>query len=634
MYLSHRHALLVALPILLLWAFSKPVALWLNRPPRAPHKHFGAQDTWFLRREAIHIWRYFATFSGQEHNWLIPDNVQEEPLKVAARISPTNLGLLLNARQVACEFGYLTTPEFVEQTIRTLETVTRLPRQHGHLFNWYDTRTLEALRPRFISTVDSGNLVASLLTLQNGCLELLQRPLLNPALLDGYSDHLRMLVELKVISKRKARSLLKREQGSSLDHLFVAEEVPGLSESDNKHAEGTPWFAAQTKNLVEQVRLAVSDYLPWLLPEFRSLRSNLALGLADGPDSVALARLPGYIDRLQIELQAAIAHGTPSLPLAEKLSDRLDEARVNCRRMIAELRRIASLCDQLVREMDFAFLLDGRRKLLSIGYDVEAGRVHSACYDLLASEASIASFVAIAKGDIPQESWFSLSRTHVADHGRPVLISWTGTMFEYLMPALWMRSYPDTLLERTRQAAVEVQQTYGAEHRVPWGISESAYAKTDEEGTYAYRAFGVPQLALRQDEERLVVAPYATMLALDLAPTSAIENLHWMMKRGWFGAYGFYESADFDKGVRPSLWRRHALVRCWMSHHQGMSLLALGNFLKGNLVQKWFHRDVRVHATELLLQERPVRHAAAAPNKRQQKSPARKLAARKGKAVA
>jgi hypothetical protein len=275
--------------------------------------------------------------------------------------------------------------------------------------------------------------------------------------------------------------------------------------------------------------------------------------------------------------------------------------------------------------MDFAFLLDKRRKLLSIGYDAEARKVHAACYDLLASEARIAAFISIAKDDIPQESWFQMSRSHVVVDGRAVLMSWTGTMFEYLMPQLWMRSYSATMLENSKQASVYAQQMYADDKGIPWGISECAFAKVEDNGAYGYRAFGIPQLALQQDEDRLVVAPYATMLALAIDPAEAIRNLRWMTKKGWFGAYGYYESADFTPDVRPSRRQRFALVRSWMVHHQGMSLLALANFLRNGTVQKWFRMDARVQATELLLQERPAGRVAAKPQrKRAAKAPGRK----------
>jgi len=610
-YVSHRHALPIALPILFLWACSQPVSFWLNRPPRPLHQKVSATDRRFLRRAALHIWRYFATFSTHEHNWLVPDNVQEEPAKIAARISPTNLGFLLNARQVACEFGYLTVPQFVEQTVRTMDTVARLPKERGHLYNWYGTRTLEPDLPRFISTVDSGNLAASLVSLQGGCRMLLQQPLLKPALLEGYADHLCALAELKIIPKRSVRSLEAQTETHWLDRLLSPVELPPTKGS----SDDASWFVAQTCALVEQVRQNVSDYMPWLLPEFEPLRHDPALAPLDC-DAIPLARLPECIEQLRRQLEVAVTLGVEPLELREQLLLQLPTARLNSLRLVEQLRSIAVHCERLVCDMDFAFLLDRRRKILSIGYDAEAGKVHAACYDLLASEARIANFIAIAKAEIPQESWFLLSRSHVVAYGRPVLISWTGTMFEYLMPSLWMRSYPDTLLERSKEASVLAQQEYAAKKHVPWGISECAYAKTDEQGTYNYRAFGVPQLALQQDEDRLVVAPYATMLALGINPAAAIRNLRWMNKRGWFGKFGYYEAADFTPDVRPSRRQRYALVRSWMVHHQGMSLLAIANFLKSGVVQQWFRRDPRVQATELLLQERPVAHVAAAPKKK------------------
>ena len=613
-YFAHHRGLRVALPILILWAFSKPVSFWLNRPPRPLHQNASATDRRFLRRVALHIWRYFATFSNQEHNWLIPDNVQEEPAKIAARISPTNLGFLLNARQVACEFGYLTVPQFVEQTVRTLDTVARLPKERGHLYNWYSTRTLEPDHPRFISTVDSGNLAASLISLKGGCQALLQQPLLKPALLEGYADHLCALAELNVIPKRVARSFEAQTEIPWLYRLLSPVELPVPAESPAD--DDASWFAAQTRNLAEQVRQNVSDYLPWLLPEFEPLRNDPALTPLSDCDAIPLARLPECVEQLRRQLEVAVTLGVEPLDLREQLLIQLPAARLNSLRLVEQLRSIAVQCEQLIGDMDFAFLLDRRRKILSIGYDAEAAKVHAACYDLLASEARIANFIAIAKDEIPQESWFLLSRSHVVAYGRPVLISWTGTMFEYLMPSLWMRSYPNTLLERSKEAAVLAQQEYAASRHVPWGISECAFAKVEEQGVYGYRAFGIPQLALQQDEDRLVVAPYATMLALAIDPSAAIRNLRWMNKRGWFGKFGYYEAADFTADVRPSRRQRYALVRSWMVHHHGMSLLAIANFLKSDVVQQWFRRDPRVQATELLLQERPVAHVAAAPQKK------------------
>jgi hypothetical protein len=278
------------------------------------------------------------------------------------------------------------------------------------------------------------------------------------------------------------------------------------------------------------------------------------------------------------------------------------------------LQSLAEDAGNWFSKMSFGFLLERRRKLLSIGYEVESGTLHQACYDLLASESRIATFVAIAKGDIPQEIWFLLGRGYLLAGGRPVLASWTGTMFEYLMPAIWMRSYPDTLLRRSAEGAIRAQQSYAARKGVPWGISESAYNRVDETGNYGYRAFGVPQLALqKEDSKALVVAPYASILAVGFDSASALSNLRWMMKHGWLGAYGFYEAADFTPVRGRSRWRRFELVKSWMAHHEGMSLLSIANVLEDGIVQRWFHGDPRVQATELLLHERPIVKQRSAP---------------------
>jgi hypothetical protein len=317
------------------------------------------------------------------------------------------------------------------------------------------------------------------------------------------------------------------------------------------------------------------------------------------------------MDTLSARLQSAADQGDGSGErslLYERLQERLASSLAQTLQLIADLRRVAKIADEMAQETDFRFLLNTRRKLLSVGYDVSSQQLNAAAYDLLASESRIAAFVAIAKDDIPQETWFLLGRAHTVAHGHSVLLSWTGTMFEYLMPALWMRSFPNTLLERSRSAAVGAQQAYTG-NRVPWGISESAFAKVDEAGNYQYRAFGVPQLAIHQEEKTgVVVSPYSTFLALNVDAVAGLRNLRRMSSKGWFGPYGFYESSDYSDSGRRSWHHRYEVVRCWMAHHQGMVLLSLANFLYDGAVQEWFHREPRVQATELLLHEKPVSH--------------------------
>jgi hypothetical protein len=334
--------------------------------------------------------------------------------------------------------------------------------------------------------------------------------------------------------------------------------------------------------------------------------------------------LPEALTRFASRLQRAIDN-LPSADADEKVKDpnsrrvllqrllsMVSGARMDAARLVQELQSVSSEAGRLADEMSFAFLWSRRRKLLSIGFDGGEKILHDACYDLLASEARTATFVAIAKDEIPQETWFLLSRSRTVDRGRAVLLSWTGTMFEYMMPAIWMKTYPGTLLDASQRGAIISQQEFTASKRIPWGISEAAFATRDASGNYGYHAFGIPQLAIFHDEvNALVISPYSTFLALNTTPKAALENLRRMSHDGWFGDYGFYESADYSAS-RDRIWRHeYELIRCWMAHHQGMSLLAIANFLTDGVVQGWFHSHPRVLATELLLDEKPLNYMPA-----------------------
>src|SRR6266851_1361971 len=513
------HALPAALPVLCLWASSKLVALWLNESPLDSARDLPRQDVLFLRSSALHTWRYFSEFSTQEHNWLIPDNVQEEPAAVAARFSPTNVGLLLNARQVACELGYLALPEFAELTKHTLDTVSGIPKHRGHLLNWYDTRTLEPLSPWFVSSVDSGNLLASLWTLQQGCLYRLRQPLLQPSLAEGLLDYLQALAEMRAFPRKELARCESDFRGEDWLRSLLALPEATFHQvqppAKSKHLADVEWFRGEALQRLKSIQNVVRSYAPWWLPEFAPLRENPAFG-AKLAEHISPQLLPAFVDALKEQLSLSLPHAGD---LSDRLLRMLPQVRANALRLIENLRNMAAQGGRLADDMDFAFLLNPRRKLMSVGFDVQANELQASCYDLLATESRTAVFAAVAKEDIPQESWFLLGRAHTLDHGRPVLLSWTGTMFEYLMPALWMRSFSNTLLERSRIAAVRSQQAYAESRGIPWGISESAYYKLDEAGNYQYRAFGLPQLAMmKSDSNPLVISPYSTFLALTVDP--------------------------------------------------------------------------------------------------------------------
>jgi hypothetical protein len=613
--LLHHRALTIAVPVLFLWACSKPLSLWLNLPPRAAKKNISEKEAAFLRNIALHTWRYFAEFSSAEERWLIPDNVQLEPCHIASRLSPTNLGFLLNARQAACELGYLTLPEFADLTLKTLHSVLQLRRARGHLLNWYDTRSQEPLAPHFISTVDSGNLAASLITLKQGCLARLRSPLLHCGLYDGYVDFLRALVRHRVLQEQDLHRVLEMQQSCwnkfLLPELFES-AVPEIKATNSQDAL---WFVNELSSRSKHIHGLIQDYEPWLANTFQPMREWFANSNVVAQGDIPLQDMPAYLDALIAAIGTAkiVLRAGRSLndTQVESVQRQLSTARENTARLIADIQKIIEQAESLLSEMQFDFLLDPRRKLLSIGFDVDSNTLNASCYDMLGSESRIASFLAIANGDIAQETWVLLGREHVMSKGRPVLISWTGTMFEYLMPHLWMHSHQNTLLQRAMMGAVLAQQAFAKKRRVPWGISESAYSATDIDGLYQYHAFGIPELAIRApDMERLVVAPYASILALPVATEQALQNLASMEKQGWFGRYGFYEAIDYQEEVPGKRPAECVVVRSWMAHHQGMSLLSITNLLQDNILQKYFHQDARVQACELLLHERPVLFAA------------------------
>jgi len=639
---SHFVSLFAAAPILILWGFERDLTAWLNKPPREPRQQLSREDDLFLREHALRVWRFFYEFGGARHNYLIPDNVEEDGLFEAARVSPTNLGLLFNARQAACEFGFLTAPEFAELMQRSYATIAKLPLFKGHLYNWYTTDSLEPLQPITVSSVDSGNFVASLYTLKTGALELLTRPLLEPRLFAGLDTHLRLLQSLKNLPGPLKALHPPAEDVNDPAWLpwILSPETQALVANLPPYTEPSLdeplWWSNETRRRIEAIVTLVNNYLPWLKPEYASLQgvlhdaSSAKALLPLPPVSATPPALPTLEESADyaatLERRLTRPHVMPELAetaaLTEQLRRDLVSARDRLRALVESLRKVSAEAGRLADNTDFAFLVNKDRLLLSIGYEFSAGKIHWACYDMLASEARIATYIAVARGELSQQGWFKMSRVHTQAYGCSVLLSWTGTMFEYLMPALWMRSYPDTLLSKSLLGAVEIQRAFARENNLPvWGISESGLAAKNEAGHYHYQAYGIPQIALKWDATAgPVVSPYSTFLALNVAPTASIRNLRRMAGRQWTGAYSFYEAIDFT-GDKPEV------VREWMAHHQGMCILGLLNLLEDNAVQRWFYSNAQMRSVELLLHEKPMRETAqksesAAPAAKKPKKPA------------
>lgn len=611
------------------WISSPVVALWLNEPlPKA--RAVTDKDRDFLRETALRTWRYFADHSWAEHHWLVPDNIQENPSIVTHHISPTNLGLSLTAQLAAHDFGYLSLDEMSNSIQRILNSLQEMPRHRGHFFNWYHTSTRAPLTPRYVSSVDSGNLAASLTALRQGLFLALHQPIVDQSILDGLRDHvLRLRSEIPYDSRTFAvmklfSGLLRQLECEPKDLFFWENVLTDARDFVVRLRTALAGVHARTKSvelrywedrLSERVDAALAELYqlaPWLTPALEmELRVNirdatLAPLMKELSRIPTLAGLPETYDRIGHRLRERLDGPRPLYPMLrdalEQVLRELPAARAAALDLAHRLEASAALAQRYFEDMDFSFLFDPNRELLRIGYNVDADRGDQSYYDLLASEARTAVFLAIAKGDIPRETWLRLGRKLTAYREHVSLLAWSGTMFEYLMPQLHLRAYPGTLLDRSLKAAVRIQQAYGQERGVPWGISEAAHAERDQQGRYQYYAFGVPPLAASgEDARRLVVAPYASMLALMIDPERAAANLRAMVANGWWTRYGFFESIDYSQAAQNG---GPEVVHCFMAHHQGMALLAIDNALFGNRMQERFHNDPLVQSTEFLLEER------------------------------
>ncbi len=633
-----------AFALLLAWIASPLAMAWLNG---GALRNAPVGDRNFLRELALATWRYFDDGERAEENWLVPDNVQLDPPARAQRTSPTNLGLQLNAFVAAHELGYITPQELADRVGRVRGVLAALERDHGHFFNWYNTSDLQVLGERFVSTVDSGNLAASLVVLRQACIGIGGEPLIGVRAIDSLRDHLRRIRAVLPVSARTTSIVrlldgLRRQLEAEPDDLFFFEgvltEVRVLAADLQREAESAaarielraPETAGEIRYAIEAFRKRADRMLndlgetaPWLEQPFetelRMSLSNPALAnlmhrvravpkFAELP--AAYEAIEAEIDRLTGAEQGVHAATLQTLALLRGV---LPTARDRARGLLSELQSIADWAERTGVEMDFRFLFDGRRNLFRIGWNADTKELAPSSYDLLASEARIGIFLAIARGQAPGQAWFHLGRKLTYYRGHRTLISWSGTMFEYLMPLLFMQTWAGTLLGESMQSVVRIQRMYARERRIPWGISESAHSGRDGVLNYQYRAFGVPSCGLdRISPEDLVVAPYASVLALQIDARAAVENLRYMEERGWLAGFGFYEAIDFRRRSRGH--RQPEVIRAFMAHHQGMSLLALTNVLCENAIQKLFHSHPAVLATELLLQERmPVMAEATAP---------------------
>ncbi|MFC3395790.1 GH36-type glycosyl hydrolase domain-containing protein [Brenneria rubrifaciens] len=556
------------LPLGLLWLMAPALAQWVSRERAVSRQeNIGEPDKRALRLIARRTWRFFETFVTEDEYHLPPDNFQERPKPVVAhRTSPTNIGLYLLSAVAARDFGWCGLSAVVDRLSATLATMDRLPRFRGHFLNWYGTRDLQTLHPAYVSSVDSGNLAGNLIVLANAC-ELWQEEPGTRDIREPLADHLLLI--------RESLSLYRETRGE----IALFRPLAKIKHSLHGHRS--------MERLIPEARSQLEELLQ---------RVHTLLPPADDDETI-----PEPIFWI---------HATQSMLAAHEQEFQYSAAEREA--LNQRLQTLAQRARKMAMEMDFAFLIDSERKLLSIGYLMSENQLDVSCYDLLASEARLASLFAIAKGDVGTRHWFRLGRSAVHTAHGSALMSWSGSMFEYLMPSLVMQTPVGSLLEQTMRAVVAQQQAYGRALSVPWGISESAYNARDIDFTYQYSNFGVPGLGLKRGlADNLVVAPYATGLATMVDPLAACRNYAYLAAMGASGRYGFYEALDFTPSRLPEK-EKVAIVYSFMAHHQGMTLVAIANTLHHGNMRQRFHREPMIQSCELLLQESLPVHAALA----------------------
>lgn len=613
-------------PVAILWLCSPAIAFGVSRPDLIAQPPVIEKDRTELRRIARKTWRFFEEFSNAKTHFLAPDNFQEMPMKgPARRTSPTNIGLGLMSTLAARDFGYIGTLEMAEILNASMNSIESLPKWNGHLYNWYDTRTLRPLPPAYISTVDSGNFVGYLMVLKQGLTDYLKRPVADVLFMGGLQDTIACMRKEEQPPYQKMLDFFVQSSSNADEEMnlpLYSKAVQQLVDSlESIQTKGKPWAAKLHKMAIYR-RDEIQECFPYLLldepvPEEvvqlarnnpNSTEAQLLHLLAENPPIECLLKLyceaASYIGiLLEDSTRTGIVMVNKHRWLLE-MKNALQKAKDAMENRVKMYIQLIDRVDALVQQTRFLALYNQRKRLFTIGYNIDEDKMSSSSYDLLASEARQASYIGVSSGEIPPEHWERMGRALTIVDRYKGLVSWTGTMFEYLMPLLITKSYKNTLLDETYSFVIKSQIKYGNMRGIPWGNSESAYYAFDKSNDYQYKAIGVPWLGLKRGlAADAVVAPYATVLALMVAPDKAIKNMRYLQQEGLEGPYGFREAADYTP-ERLFFDTRCSIVKSYMAHHQGMSLLAINNYLHQNIMQTRFHANPSIEAYRFLLQEK------------------------------
>ena len=638
--------------LLVLWGTAFYAAYKISRKYEQQKENLSEEDIRLIRRLSRKTWRYFEDFVTSKDNFLPPDNYQEEPPNgIAHRTSPTNIGMEMVSSLCARDLGFIGILEMGKRLENTISVVEKMEKWEGHLYNWYDTVTLEVLRPRYVSTVDSGNLVAYLMVLEQSLDEWLKKPILNMNMVLGIRDTIEIFnEELKDRSidtkrledlvssgsccldewKRLIQSL-QSDIAGQIDELSIRRSLWG-----GKAIKMLQAFEEELKSLVPLVGITPDKYVKrrketeLVKDILEKCSRNASIDEYKRINSEEAVRLGKYISEVKNSKELRDTEDLQGLRALEK---DIGHAENNIKSIQQAHKTLIERIRVLINNTRFTPLFDQRRQLFSIGYNVEEGRLTKSYYDQLASEARQASFIAIARGEVDKKHWFKLGRRLTMVDGWRGMVSWTGTMFEYIMPLMIMRNYENTLLDETYSFVVNTQKGYGRERRIPWGVSESAYYAFDLNLNYQYKAFGIPELGLKRGLiNDVVISPYATALALVLDPAAAVANMRKLIDEGMEGVYGMYEAIDYTPS-RIQEGKDNNIVKNFMVHHQGMSMLAFNNYLNKNIMQARFHSSPLVKSAELLLQERVPSNAILVKEIREKFMPARRPVFKEGNVI-
>ncbi|WP_446897778.1 GH36-type glycosyl hydrolase domain-containing protein [Clostridium sp. LBM24168] len=595
---------ILLLPSCIVWFLSPYIAYRISLDKKSTESNLKYYENRMLREIARRTWAYFEDFVTEDTNWLAPDNYQECPYKgLAYRTSPTNMAMGITSNAVAYDLGYITLDKFYVRMERTISSMEILDRYKGHFYNWYDIKAKKPLS-KYISTVDSGNLVCYIWLVEESIYQYLKAPILNKDFVYGLKDTLKLaddeiesIYNVKDVYSENIEQITKDKVDIHMIKFFLK----NLREKSDKiliKVDNLYW-SRKVKNMAEDFINFINKYVPWIDSKlYSTLEDNTHISyyivekLNKIIYDIPIKNVPDNITSLIQYIDTNVGECI----FCSEIKECLNSSIQNINSLISGLENILNRLRSMDSSHDFRILYNVKRELFSIGYNVDKNCQDKSYYDLLASEARQASFAAIAKGQIDQNHWFKLGRSMALVYREKLLVSWSGTMFEYLMPLIIMKNFPNTLLFETYKAIVNVQKAYGKKNDIPWGISECAYYNFDADSTYQYKAIGVPGVALdRNAANEIVIAPYASVMALQIDKGGAIENIKKLISDGAKGKYGFYESMDYNK---------NKIVQCFMVHHQGMSFMSIDNVLKDNILQNRFHSVPRVKSVELLLQEK------------------------------